>query len=182
VVWFCDVSDDKTNKRIDGTICQSESTALALKRFNCYRVNVLAMPEGRLKKEYSKLTPSFLFFNPDQAPVGKPLRGRKATSLSAFTAHLESTWSRSFTMRLKDYQKKMKCILDRYDKLDSRKQVLDKDREKLEKRPHAGKTRKLDMEEAKLEKVRTKVEQDEKAILDACALRPEFLPDAGSDR
>ena len=109
VVWFCDVSDDKTNKRIDGTICQSESTALALKRFNCYRVNVLAMPEGRLKKEYSKLTPCFLFFNPDQVPVGKPLRGRKATSLSAFTAHLESTWGRSFTMRLKDYQKKMKA-------------------------------------------------------------------------
>ncbi len=177
VVWLCDISDDKTMKKLDGTIFRNENVGLALKRFNCYRVNVLDMPEGKLKDKYmhKKRLPAFYFFDPAAKPVAK-IEGRRAKSLSSFSRYMEKLWTASFTMKLKDYQKKMKDILDRYDKVEGRQIVLDKEKARLEKRPNPAKKRKLEAQEAKLRAQKKKIEEDEQAIFDACTLRPEFLP------
>ena len=154
---------------------RNEPVGLGLKRFNCYRVDVLGMPEGELRKKYEKEAQAFYFFGPALKQTAR-LAGKRARSLSAFNSCLGKTWSKTFTMQLKAFQKAMKDILDRLDKLDSKKQVLNRKRARLAEKPNPGKQRALDSELKRFEKERTKVEEDEKAIEEKCTLKPEFLP------
>jgi hypothetical protein len=180
LVWFSDVSDEKTVKKIDGTILQSEPVGIALKGFNCFRVNTLDMPEGELKEQYLKQTPGFYFFDPAAELVQKVV-GKRATSLSGFSKLMELTWDKSYSVRLKVFQKQMKDILDRLDKCEVRKQVVDRNRAKLEEKPNMALQKKTEQEEAELAEQKKLIEEDEKGILDACALKPEFLPEAAEE-
>ena len=175
VVWLCDVSDDKAVTKIGQVIMRNEPVGLGLKRFNCFRVDVLGMPEGDLRKKYEKEAQAFYFFDPALNQTSR-LAGKRAMSLSAFNSCLGKTWSKTFTVKLKAFQKSMKDILDRLDKLDGQKQVLNRKRAKLAEKPNPGKQRALDAELKRFEEERTKVEEDERAIQESCTLQPEFLP------
>jgi hypothetical protein len=175
VVWICDVSDDKSVQKINRVVMQNEPVGIALKRFNCFRVNVLDMPEGDLKKKYEKEAQAFYFFDPAVKQVAR-LAGKRANSLSAFASYMEKTWNASFKMKLKVYQKAMKDILDRLDKLDGQKQVLNRQRARLAERPNPAAQRALDAKLKKFEEERSKIEADQQAINEKCVLKPQFLP------
>jgi len=175
VVWLCDNSDDKAVTKISQVIMRNEPTGLALKRFNCFRVNVLDMPEGDLRKKYEREAQAFYFYDPALKQIAR-LAGKRARSLSAFGACLGKTWSKTFTMALKPFQKGMKGILDRLDKLDNKKKIINRKRAKLAEKPNPGKQRALDAELRKFDADRIKVEEDERALEEKCALKPGFLP------
>ena len=176
IVWFQDVSDDQTIKKIDGAIMGNEKVGIALKRFNCFRVNVLDMPEGELKKKYLKQTPAFLFFDPS-AKLIKKVHGKRATSLSSVNKLIEYTWDKSFTLPIKKFAKMYKGILDAFDKYEVKLQSVQKDRAKLDERPNPSVERKVKKEEEALAAQRKGIEDNEQEILGACQLKPEFMPE-----
>jgi hypothetical protein len=180
LVWFQDLEDGKTIQRCEGTIFQNENVGLAMKQFNCFKVDVRGMPGGELKDKYLKMS-GFHFFDPAAEAACNPLIGRRATSLSAFQSSMERTWDQTFTMRLKDYTKKMKNILDDFDKIDSKKQVLDRKKAKLDKRPNPALQRAIEKEQAELDEAKKQVEEDEKAIFAECTLNEKYLPEKASD-
>ena len=153
---------------------------IALKRFNCFRVNTLDMPEGELKDLYLKQTPGFFFFNPAAELVQK-IVGKRATSLSGFSKLMQLTWDKSFAVRLKVFQKQMKHILDRLDKYEVKKQVVDRNRAKLEEKPNRALQRKTEKEEAELEEMKRLIEEDEKGVIEGCKLKPKFLPEEAEE-
>jgi hypothetical protein len=175
VVWLCDVSDEKTNRKIDGTIMKAEPVGIALKRFNCYRVDVLNLPDGDVKEKLVRETPGFYFFDPAGELI-KSIDGKRATSLSTFSKLMEYTWDKSFTMRLRKFQKEMKNVLDALDRYDVKKQGVDRDKAKLEERPRPSLKRKVEKEEAELEEMKKEVEAQEKELIESCTLSEDYLP------
>lgn len=180
IVWLSDDTDDKTNRKIDGTIMKNEPVGIALQRFNCFKVDVLGMPDGDLKTRYEKETPGFYFFDPAAEFLNK-VTGKRATSLSMFSKLMEHTWDKSFTVRLKVFSKQMKGVLDQLDKYEVRKQGVDRNRAKLEEKPNPSLAKKVEREEAELKKFKDEVEAAEKEVIEGCALRPEFVPEAAGD-
>ncbi len=178
VVWFYDPTDDQGLQKIDGTIMKNENVGIALKRFNCYRVNVQEIPDGEMKTKYIKEVPAFYFFDPSGGPLAS-VTGKRAASLSGFTKLLEGTWDKSFTVTLKEFGKQYKEILDGFDKVDVKQQAVTRDRQKLEEKPNPQLKKEVEAAEAELAKEKAKVEEQEKSILENCKLRPEFLPAAG---
>lgn len=181
VVWLCDVTDDKGNAKIEGTIFQNEDVGLALKRFHCYKVDVRGMPEGELKEQYLKRDLGFHFFDPAGAPALRPLTGRRADSLSTFSSYVEKVWDVSYAVRLKDYQKDMKNVLDELDRLDVAQQDVDRKSKRLEERPNPRLQRELDKAKEELAEGKKKVEEMEKEVMAQCTLKEEFLPKAEDD-
>ncbi len=176
IVWFQDVEDDKSIKKIDGAIMGNESVGIALKRFNCFRVNVLDMPEGDLKKKYLRECPAFYFFDP-AAKIVKRVAGKRATSLSSVNKLIEYTWNKSFTKKIKKFSKAYKGILDRLDKYDVKLQSVARDRKKLDERPNKTVERKVKASEEALAELRKKIEEDEQEVIASCQLKPCFLPE-----
>jgi hypothetical protein len=181
VVWLVDVTDEKTNKKIEGTVFQNEDVGLALKRFHCYRVDVRALPEGELKDDYLKKGLGFHFFDPSGQPCLRPLTGRRADSLSTFSSYVEKVWGVSYTIRLKDYQKQMKNVLDELDRLDVQQQDVDRKAKRLEDRPNPRLQRDLDKAKEELAEGKKKVEEMEKEVMAQVTLNPEFLPEAADE-
>ena len=180
VVWICDISDEKSLKALDGKIFKNENIGMGLTRFNCFRVNVLEMPDGDLKDKYMRALPAFEFYDPAAKLVTRAA-GKRAGSLSGFSKNLAKAWSATFTLSQKAYEKGMKAVLDGLDKYEVKKQVVDKKKERLEKKPNPGMKRKLDQEQAVLDELRTKIEEQEKKLIASCTLKPEFLPEGEND-
>ena len=177
VVWFQDLEDEKVITRINGSIFQNENIGLAMKRFNCFKVDIHGIPDGDIKKKYMKRI-GFHFFDPKGEAIGKPLVGKRSTSLSGFSSAVERGWVSVFTMKLKVYQKAMKHVLDGFDKVDSKKQVLDKQLERLAKKPNPAKKKQIEKELAVLNEMKKKVEEEEKGVFEKCSLRPKYLETA----
>lgn len=175
VVWFYSPDDDKSLRAVDGNIFQNERVGLALKKFRCFRVNVLEIPSAELREKYEKAAPSFMFFDPNGDQVAE-VSGKRAESLSGFSGVMERTWDSCFSVSLKQYTKGMTKILDRLDRLDSQRQALERDRARLEERPNPAKQRKLAGEEEELKAELAQLAEDEKALLTDIELRPEYRP------
>jgi len=180
VVWLIDLTDEKTNKKIEGTIFQNENVGLALKRFHCFKVNVRSLPEGELKDKYLRSL-GFYFFDPAAQPTQRPLVGRRSESLSSFSSSVETVWNLSFTTALKKYQGDMKDVLDLLDKAEGKKAITDKKKEKLKDKPNARLQREVEKEEAEIAEQMKEAEDLEKEVIAGCTLRPEFLPEAPAD-
>ncbi len=174
VVWIYRADDDKANQACNANIFQNEQVGIALKKFRCYRVDVDAIPDDRVRKTYEKMSPSFLFFDPAGDGVAKA-QGRRATSLSGFSSAMERTWNTSFAQKLRGYTKQMTRILDRMDRLDGQKQILSQNRTRLAQKPNPRKQRALDREAEELKGEEEKVLQDEQKLLESVAVRPQFL-------
>jgi len=173
VVWMQDLEEEKDITKANA-IFQNENIGLAMKRFNCFKVDVHAIPDGDIKEKYMKQV-GFHFFDPKGEAIGKPLTGKRSSSLSAFNRVIERAWNQIFTMTIKDYQKQMKKVLDGFDKVDVKKQAIDRDRAKLATKPNPGKAKQVEKEQAELDKAKKKVEDLEKGIIEKCSLKPEFL-------
>jgi hypothetical protein len=180
VVWICDVSDEKEMRSLDGKIFKNENIGMALMRFNCFRVNVLEIPDGDLKDKYMRSLPAFEFYDPAAKLVTRSA-GRRAGSLSRFSKSVDKCWKATFDMSLKKFQKGMKDILDRLDRYETKKQVFDKKAARLEERPNPRLKRQLDEERVELDEMRASIEKDEKEFLASCSLKPEFLPEGEQD-
>ena len=174
VVWFQDLEEEKTITKANA-IFQNENIGLAMKRFNCFKLDVHAIPDGDLKEKYIKQV-GFHFFDPKGDKIGKPLCGRRSTSMSAFNSAVERAWTKVFELTIKEYQKLMKKVLDGFDKVDVKKQSIDRDKESLAKKPNPAKSRQLEKKVAEMEKQKKKVEETERAVIAKCALKKEFLP------
>jgi hypothetical protein len=175
VVWICDLSDDKTVKKMDGTIFANEDIGIALMRFNCYRVNVGDIPKGELRKKYEREIPAFYYFDPAATPLTK-VSGKQARSLSTFSSHLEKTWAKSFTMKVKDFRKQMKGILDLRDKLEAKEKALEKKADRLFRRPSPSLRKQVEKEKAELAADEERIDEAEEALIGRCSLRAEYLP------
>jgi hypothetical protein len=174
VVWIYDPSDEKDNASAQSNLFQNEGVGIALKKFRTLRVDVTAIRSERVKELY-KSTPAFRFYDPSGELVGI-LEGRNSDSLSSFSSLLERTWDKSFTVRLRGYTKQMTKILDRLDRFDGQKQVLDQNLARLSGKPNARKQRQLEKESEELEKVAREIAEDEQELLASVKLRDDFLP------
>jgi hypothetical protein len=173
VVWIYNPEDERANTACEGNLFQNEGVGLALKKFRTYRLNYHDIPNERLQKEY-KNTPAFHFFDPAGKLITKT-QGKKVSSLSGFSKALNATWAKSFDTKLSDYQKKMTKILDRLDRVDGRKQVLEQSKGRLLAKPNPRKQRALDMEEAELNKLAEKIAEDEKSLIASVKVRESIL-------
>jgi len=173
VVWIYRPDDEQVNNSCNANIFNNEGVGIAMKKFRTYRVNWHDMPTEKLQKEYEN-TPAFFFFDPTGKLVTKT-RGKKVDSLSTFTKALSATWDKSFTGRLRAYQKSMTKILDRLDRVEGRKQVLDQGKARLAAKPNPRKQRALDKEESELNDLSAKIEADEQKLLGSVKVRPDHL-------
>ena len=176
IVWFQDISDDQTIKKIDGAIMGNEKVGIALKRFNCFRVNVLDLPEGEMKKKHLKELPAFYFFTPD-AKMAKKVNGKRATSLSSVNKLIEYVWNQSFDMSIKQYSKKMKGVLDAFDSADIAQQKNDRLQAKVDEGGNPSLERKLKAQKEVVAAMMKEIEEMEREILESCKLKPKFLPE-----
>ncbi|MHC4471182.1 MAG: hypothetical protein ACYS99_09485 [Planctomycetota bacterium] len=176
VVWLYEADDDKTNQSCNANIFQNEPVGLALKKFRCYRVDVNAIADDRIRKEYEKQAPAFLFYDPAGEQVSKA-QGRKVTSLSGFTGAMERTWKTSYKVNLRTYTKKMARILDRIDQITGKKQVLAQSKTRLISKPNPRKQKTLEQEERKLKAEEEKVFAEERELLASVQLRAQYQPE-----
>jgi len=172
VVWIYHPADEDDNQQIEGNVFQNEQVGLAMKKFRTYRVNVTQIRSDRIREQYRR-TPTFHFYDPTGEKLSE-LDGRKVTSLSEFTRHMGRTWSKSFTKRLRSFTKPMTKILDRLDRYDGQKQILEQSKARLDERPNPRKQREIEQEEKELEEIAAKIAEDEKEILESVELREEF--------
>jgi hypothetical protein len=173
VVYICDEEDEKTAKALDSKVFCDEKVGLALKRFVCLKGAIQTIPDDRMMAQMAKKTPIFHFYDPAGNHFNT-LSGRKATSKSGFSSRVGKLWDLSFTMRLKDYTKRMGKVLDRIDKLEAEKERLSAKMERAADNP--GKLKGLQREEEALTKLEEELQKDEQEILETCALKKEFLP------
>jgi hypothetical protein len=174
-----DVTDDKTNQKIEGTIFQNEKMGLALKRFNCYRVDVRNLPEGDLKNEYLRKI-GFYFYDPAGKQALQPLLGKRSSSLSTFSSYVEKIFDQSFTMRFDPFVKEMTVVLNMLDAVDIIDQAItlaQKDGPPTNPRDK----RKLEKDIAERDAKKKEVAEYEAEVLAKCTLRPEYLPEASGD-
>lgn len=176
IVWFQDVTDDQTIKKIDGAIMGNEKVGIALKRFNCYRVNVLDLPEGEMKDKHLRELPAFYFFTPD-AKLVKKVNGKRATSLSSVNKLIEYVWNQSFDMSIKAYSKEIKGVLDAFDSADIEKQKNDRLQAKLDEGANPSLERKLKAQKEVVANLIKEIEEMERQILESCKLKAKFLPE-----
>jgi hypothetical protein len=179
VVWVVDITDEKGNQKIEGTIFQNEKMGLSLKRFNCFKVNVRNLPEGDLKEEYLRKT-GFLFYDPAGKPVLQPLLGKRASSLSTFSPYVEKVFDQSFTMRFDAFVKEMTVVLNKLDAVD----IIDKAIAQAQKDgpvTNPRDKRKLEKDIAERDAKKKEVEEYEAEVVAKCTLRPEYLPEASGD-
>jgi len=179
VVWVYRPDDDQVNNNCTNNIFNNEGVGIALRKFRTYRVNWHEMPTDSLKEEYEN-TPAFFFFDPSGELVAKT-EGKKVDSLSTFTKALDATWNKSFTQKLRSFQKSMTKILDRLDRVEGRKQVLEQGKARLVEKPNPRKARALEQEEAELEKLEKAIVEDEQELLAEVKVRPELLSTEGED-
>ena len=176
VVWMYSPDEEKANQRLNSNIFQNEQVGLAMKKFRTLRVNVLEIDHNELRAEYSKNAPAFYFFDPAGGEIGK-VAGKKATSLSGFTKLMEKSWNTSYETKLRKYTKSMTKLLDQLDRIDAKKQNLERNKERLALKPNAGKQRKLSAEEEQLQKDMETFNQSEQKLLETVKLRSKYLPD-----
>ena len=176
VVWLYDPADDKSNRALEANTFRNEQVALALKKFKRYRVNVREIDQRELREEYSKNLPAFRFFDPSGTQVSK-VAGRKALSLSGFSANMEKTWNLSFESRLKAFSRGMVKILDRLDKFQARKTQHAADQDRLKAKPNPRKRIALAREAAELAEEEKEILADEQALLEGVKIRAAFAPD-----
>lgn len=179
VVWMIDITDEKGNQKIEGTVFQNEKMGLALKRFNCFRVNLRNLPEGDLKNEYLR-KPGFLFFDPAGKPALQPLVGKRASSLSTFSSYVEKAFDQSFTMRFDAFVKEMTVVLNMLDAVDIIDQAITQ-AQKDGPVTNPRDKRKLEKDIAERDEKKKEVEEYEAEVVAKCTLRPEYLPEASGD-
>jgi uncharacterized protein YxjI len=173
VVWVYRPEDEQVNENISSNILENEGVGIAMKKFRTYRVNWHDMPTESLKEEY-RHTPAFFFFDPAGEKILQ-IDGKKVDSLSTFSKALNATWRKSFGSSLRSYQKSMTKILDRLDRVDGQKQVLEQNKARLAEKPNPRKQRALEKEEAELEEQMAEIAKDEQKLLASVEVRSEFL-------
>ena len=180
VVWIYNPEDEKANTSCEGNLFQNEGIGLAMKKFRTFRVNWHDIPTEALQKQYAS-TPAFHFYDPSGKLISKT-QGKKVSSLSTFSKAMNAAWSKSFTSKLRDYQKKMTKILDRLDRVDGRKQVLEQSKARLLAKPNPRKQRALDKEEAELQKLASKIAEDETKLVTSVKVKSGFLVEKDEEK
>ena len=174
LIWICDAEDEKGNDQLEKKIFNDEKVGLSLKRFICLRGEIQTLPDDKQAQKLFRKAPLFYFYDPAGKAFGKPLYGKRATSKSGFCRQLEKLWNVSFEMKLKDYSKQMGKILDKMDKLEAEKSRLTDKMDRAADNPR--KLAVLKKEEDKLQAEEDKITAEEKEIVDAVALKDEYLP------
>jgi hypothetical protein len=174
VIYICDEEDEKSEKALDSKVFCNEKIGLAMKRFTCLKGAIQSIPDERLAEKIARQTPSFHFFDPAGKPI-KVLKGRQATSCSAFSGRVQALWDSSFVMKLKDYTKRMGKILDQMDKLEAEKARLTDKMDRAADNP--GKLLRLQKEQEELTAEEASIGEEEQELLKGVALKPEFLPE-----
>ncbi len=171
VVWIYDLEAEKVNRSLETKIFQDLKVGLALKRFTCLKGNIETIPDERLAEKLRKQAPVFYFFD----PAGKSftvLKGKKGASRSRFYSTVEKLWSASFKVKLRDFAKKMTKVLDRIDKIEKEKTLLEAKMKRAEGKP--GKLRGLTKQKDKLKDEEDEILADEQKLLADCKVKDEF--------
>jgi hypothetical protein len=171
VIYICDEEDEKTERALDSKIFSNEKIGVAMKRFTCLKGSIQSIPDERLADKIARQTPVFYFYDPAGEPM-KVLKGKRATSTSAFSAMVGKLWDKSYVMKLKAYAKTMGQILDQLDKLEAEKERLQDKKDRAADKP--AKLKQLQKEDAVLAEREKKVQEMEEELLLAAALKPEF--------
>ncbi len=142
-----------------------------MKRFVCLKGSIQSIPDERLATKIARQTPVFYFYDPAGKGL-KQLKGKRATSTSAFSACVAKLWDASYVMRLKTYTKKMGQVLDQIDKVEAAKQRLSDKMDRAADKP--AKLKQLQKEEKALAAQEKLVQEQEEALLQKACVKPEF--------
>jgi hypothetical protein len=174
VIFICDEEDEKVDKALESKIFCNEKIGVAMKRFVCLKGSIQSIPDERLANKIAKQTPLFHFYDPAGKPM-KVLKGKRATSTSAFSAMVSKLWDKSYVMKLKAYVKAMGRVLDAIDKLESAKERLSDKMDRAADKP--AKLKQLQKEEKALAAQEQKVQEMEEELHQEACLKPEFKAD-----
>jgi hypothetical protein len=174
LVWFFDLEDEDLNRKCESTVFSNEKLGLALKRFRCVKIDVQSIAEDRLRREYASQTPAFRIIDPAGETLAV-MQGPRATSLSRFRGMVSSAWRKMFTMSQDNFVRKMTDILNRLDRVNSQKTVLDSQKKRYQERGNRRKLAEVERDAEELAAEQKKIEQDEEAIKEACSLRDSYL-------
>jgi hypothetical protein len=170
VVWIRDELDKKSFDAVDACFSM-ERICLPLRRFHCLRAATSSVPDSRLERDLLKRAPILYFYDPSGRLVGT-LEGKRGCSASAIERRVKRLWDLSFTVRIRDYLKRMDDILDRTAALERSRAGLARKKELARDRPR--KLAALEKQEEQLELTAKRIAADEKKIMDACRLRKQF--------
>lgn len=174
MIFICDEEDEKAERALESKIFSNEKIGVAMKRFTCLKGSIQSIPDERLALKIARQTPVFYFYDPAGKPM-KVLKGKRATSTSAFSAQVSKLWDSSYKMKLKAYCKRMGQILDLLDKHASETDRLQDKMDRAADKP--GKLAQLRKEKDELAKDEQKIQEMEQELLKASPLKAEFAPE-----
>ena len=141
-------SDDPTDsitRKLEGVVFTNEKVAIAAKFFETLKISRKCALDDRLLASHADPTPQIVFLERDftehAALQGKQISASKL--LKAMTSLARAEYVNDFDAMVRAYGK----LLDELDRLEGRREVLAKQRKRLEDQPNPARQRKLDREE-----------------------------------
>jgi hypothetical protein len=173
VVYAFDPSQRDENLRCSKNVLDHEPAAIVMRMFRCLRIDVGRIPDEKVRKLYAS-TPALYFFDPRGKEIASAT-GDEATSTAAFDTVLGKVWKRLYEGSREDFTKKIQAILDKRDREEDRKSMLeDRETRLLEGRPDLRKLRELKKEIAEVDAKIREYEAEESAAVAALEYKGEY--------
>jgi hypothetical protein len=141
-------SDDPTDsitRKLNSVVFKNEKVAIAAKFFETLKISRKHALDDRLLASHADPTPQIVFLRRDYTEHGALQKKQISASklLKVMKALVREEYVNDFDAMLRGYGK----LLDELDRLESKREVLAKQRRRLEDQPNAAKERKLEREE-----------------------------------
>jgi hypothetical protein len=136
---------DSLTRKLESVVFKNERVAIAAKFFETLKITRRHALNDRLLASHADPTPQIVFLRRDYtehtALQGKQISASKL--LKAMEALVREEYVNDFDAMLRAYAK----LLDELDRLESKRETLERQRRRLEDQPNAARQRKLEREE-----------------------------------
>ena len=155
---------DSITRKLENVVFVNEKLAIAAKFFDTIRVSRRDALEDPILSDHAFVTPRVLLLRRDYS-IHASLRGKQITAsklLKAMKSLVRTEYVNDFDKMLRGFAK----VLDELDLLAIKKAVLDKKRQRLEKKPNAAKEKTLDRDEEAYDEAMEKLMEREDKLLE----------------
>jgi hypothetical protein len=160
ILFLFSASDVKKLKPIESAVFKNEKIGCASKMFHLARVDVRQKAHAQLPAELRENTPRFVFLSSTGENVAT-IEGN--VTVPNFLAAMKKSFGREYSFSFDSLLKGQKEILDRVDRVESKKALLE---QKLTALKNKKKSDKVEAEKKEIESDKKQVAEDEKKVLD----------------
>jgi len=159
ILFVFSPSDEKKLKPIESAVFKNEKVGCASKMFHLARVDVRSKANAQLPAELRENTPQFVFLSSTGEKVAT-VEGN--VTVPIFLAAMKKAFAREYSFSFDSLLKGQKEILDRVDRVESKKALME---QKLTALKNKKKTDKVETERREIDSVKKQLAEDEKKIL-----------------